>query len=460
MNILDILTHLGAIAVAAVPLVYLLMKEKSRSVSVRTEVSFLRTELEESKEKTSGLEEELKAAAGNRSDLNAEISRLEETLKQERKNFAEKTAILDEAKKSLGLEFQNLGGRIFEDASKKFTDRNKTEMENILNPLRERIRDFDRTVTETHESATKQRTALETHIKNLESLGEKMSKEALNLTTALKGESQTQGAWGEMLLARALEMSGLREGQEYISQPVYSGREGNSLRPDVIVRLPEGKDIVIDSKVSLTAYERYVSCEDETQKKRFLAEHVSSLRARVKDLGSKGYENIPEIRTLNYVLMFVPLESAFMAAIEKERELYREAFEKNVIIVCPSTLLAMLRTIESIWQFDKQNEHAKDIAESAGKMYDKFVTFVEHLQEVGRRISQSGEAYQRAMSSLSGGRGNLVKRASDLKEMGAKSAKNLPSDLVEKSRVSEEVVIPSVVPDNDSFPAPRLEKKG
>ena len=456
MNISDIFTHLGAMAVAVIPLVYLLMKEKNRSASVRTEISFLRTELEEYRAKASGLEEELKASAENRSDLNADISRLEETLKQERKSFAEKTVILDEAKKSLGLEFQNLGGRIFEDAAKKFTDRNKTEMENILNPLRERIRDFDRTVAETHESATKQRTVLETHIKSLESLGEKMSEQALNLTTALKGESQTQGAWGEMLLARALEMSGLREGQEYLSQPVYSGREGNALRPDVVVRLPEGKDVVIDSKVSLTAYEKYTSCESGEEKERFLREHVASLRTHVKELGSKSYENIAEIRTLNYVLMFVPLESAFMAAMEKERELYREAFEKNIIIVCPSTLLATLRTIQSIWQFEYQNANAREIAESAGKMYDKFATFVEHLQEVGKRISQSGEAYENAMKGLFEGRGNLVKRASDLREMGVKTRKELPSDLVEKSKTSEEVVISPAGPNNDPFSSPRV----
>ncbi len=478
MNIPDVLTYLGAMAVIAIPLSYYLIRERGRRESTETELSFIRTELEESKNKGVLLEEKLKNSVEAAGVLNAEkaslessikekatsiaerdsriseferqigklnsqvtekeslLSRLETTIEQERRSFEEKLAILDEAKKRLGDEFENLGNRIFEDTTKKFTDKNKADMENLLNPLREQIKDFERKVTDTHEKATTDRASLKVHIENLKNLGEQMSREALNLTTALKGESQTQGAWGEIVLEKALEMSGLSEGREYHSQPSYKGDNGNTLRPDVIVHLPEGKDVIIDSKVSLTAYERYVSCENEQERKDYLGQHILSFRNHIKELSAKGYEDIPEITSLNYVLMFVPLESAFMLAIEKERDLYSEAFEKNVIIVCPSTLLATLRTIHSIWQFEYQNANAREIAESAGRMYDKFVTFVDHLKDVGKRIEQSDRAYQSAINSLCEGKGNLVKRALDLRELGIKTSKELSPDLSEKSQLS------------------------
>ena len=492
MSISDLLTHLGAIAITALALLYYLTKERSRRESAETELSFVKTELGESKSKGAELEEKLKDSVEAASALNAEkaslessikekaatvadrdlrisgferqigelriqitekesiLSGLNATIEQERKSFEEKLAILEDAKKRLGDEFENLGNRIFEDTTKKFTDKNKTDMETLLNPLREQIKDFEKKVADTHKEASTDRASLKAHIENLKNLGEQMSQEALNLTTALKGESQTQGAWGEIVLEKALEMSGLSEGKEYHSQSSYKGGNGNTLRPDVIVHLPEGKDVIIDSKVSLTAYERYVSCEDEEERKDHLKQHVLSFRNHIKELSDKGYENIPEIRSLNYVLMFVPLESAFMLAIETERDLYSEAFEKNVIIVCPSTLLATLRTIHSIWQFEYQNANARKIAESAGRMYDKFVTFVEHLKEVGTRIEQSDQAYRKAMNSLRDGRGSLVKRASDLRELGIKTSKELSPDLSERSELSEHAVSPGKETDNGS----------
>ena len=492
MNISDLFTHLGTMAITAFALFYYLTREKSRRESAETELSIIRTELQESSDRGALLEEELKKLVESAGALNAQkaslessvkekttaisdrdlrisgferqvgelriqitekeiiLSGLNATIEQERKSFEEKLAILEDAKKRLGDEFENLGNRIFEDTTKKFTDRNKADMETLLNPLREQIKDFEKKVTDTHKEASTDRASLKAHIENLKNLGEQMSQEALNLATALKGESQTQGAWGEIVLEKALEMSGLSEGREYHSQSSYKGGNGNTLRPDVIVHLPEGKDVIIDSKVSLTAYERYVSCEDEEERKDHLSQHVLSFRNHIKELSGKGYENIPEIRSLNYVLMFVPLESAFMLAIETERNLYSEAFEKSVIIVCPSTLLATLRTIHSIWQFEYQNANAREIAESAGRMYDKFVTFVGHLEEVGKRISQSEKAYQNAMSSLREGRGNLVKRASDLKELGIKTSKELPHDFSDRSILSGYAVSPGGETDDGS----------
>lgn len=492
MDISNLLTHLGVMAITALALFYYLTRERGRRESAETELSFIRTELEESKSKSVLLEEKLKDSVEASGALNAEkaslessikekaatiadrdsriseferqirelnsqvtereslLSRLNAIIEQERKGFEEKSAILEDAKKRLGDEFENLGNKIFEDTTKKFTDKNKTDMETLLNPLREQIKDFEKKVTDTHKEASTDRASLKVHIENLKNLGEQMSREALNLTTALKGESQTQGAWGEIVLEKALEMSGLSEGREYHSQSSYKGDNGNTLRPDVIVHLPEGKDVIIDSKVSLTAYERYVSCEEEEERGDYLRQHILSFRNHIKELSAKGYENIPEITSLNYVLMFVPLESAFMLAIETERDLYAEAFEKNVIIVCPSTLLATLRTIHSIWQFEYQNANAREIAESAGRMYDKFVTFVEHLEEVGKRISQSERAYQSAMNSLRDGKGNLVKRASDLRELGIKTSKELPTNLSEKSKLSGYAVSPGEETDSGS----------
>lgn len=475
MNISDLLTHLGAMAIVALASFYYLIRERGRRESAETGLFIIRTELEELKSKGVLLEGELKESVETASSLSAEKASLQSSIKEKEAAIAdrdsrisgferqvreltsqvtEKESLLsglsatieqerkafDEAKKGLSDEFENLGNRIFEDTTKKFTDKNKTDMETLLNPLREQIKDFEKKVTDTHTEASKDRASLQVHIENLKNLGEQMSREAVNLTTALKGESQTQGAWGEIVLEKALEMSGLSEGREYHSQPSYRGGDGNTLRPDVIVHLPEGKDVVIDSKVSLTAYERYMSCENEEERKDFLRQHVHSFRNHIKELSSKAYEDIPEITSLNYVLMFVPLESAFMLAIETERDLYSEAFEKNVIIVCPSTLLATLRTIHSIWQFEYQNANAREIAESAGRMYDKFVTFTEHLEEVGKRIGQSDQAYQKAMNSLRDGKGNLVKRALDLKELGVKTSKELPPDFSEKSELSEYAV--------------------
>ncbi len=450
MDVSYLLTHLGAMAIVALALSYYLSKERSRreyaeeqlknsiaeKASLESSVKEKTTAISDRDSRISRFETEMGKLNSQVTEKERRISELKTTIEKEREGFKEKLAILDEAKKKLGHEFQNLGNKIFEDTTAKFTDKNKTEMENLLTPLREQIKDFDKKVSDTHTKSSNDMASLKAHIENLKNLGEKMSQETLNLTTALKGESKTQGAWGEIILERALEMSGLVKGREYHVQQSYKGEEGKSLRPDVIVHLPGGKDVIIDSKASLTSYERYASCEDEEEKKEHLKQHILSVRNHVKELGARKYEEIPEITSLNYVLMFVPIESAFMLAVETERDLYKEAFDKNIIIVCPSTLLATLRTIQTIWQFEYQNLNAREIAESAGKMYDKFVTFIDHLEKVGKHIKQSEQAYETAFKSLCEGRGNLVKRASDLKEMGIKSAKDIPKNLSEKSQVS------------------------
>ena len=369
------------------------------------------------------------------SNLNKEkiISELETTIEKDREMNHEKLQILEEAKEKLSLEFQNLGNKIFEDKSKKFTVQNKENLETVLNPLKEKIKEFDKKVSDTYEKETRERVSLVNQIEQLKTLNEKISQDAVNLANALKTETKTQGTWGEFVLEKVLEISGLEKGREFETQETYRDDEGRMYRPDVVVHLPDGKDVVIDSKVSLTAYERYSSSEDENEKKEALVSHVQSIQNHIKELGNKKYEELKQVNTLNYVLMFLPIEAAYLVAIEADRDLLKKAFEKNIIIVCPSTLLSTLRTIQSIWQFEHQNKNAQKIADEAGKMYDRLVDFTVHLEGIGNRLEQASNSYESAMKTLSTGKGNVVKKAEDLRKLGIKNKKSISSGLTERN---------------------------
>ncbi|MGH7884725.1 MAG: DNA recombination protein RmuC, partial [Thermodesulfobacteriota bacterium] len=339
-----------------------------------------------------------------------------------------------EAKEKLAEQFENLGNRIFESNTKKFSDNNKMSLENLLNPLRDQIKDFDKKISDTYEKESKERVLILNQIENLKNLNNKISQDAINLTNALKGESKTQGTWGEVVLEKVLEMSGLVKGREYEAQENYfRAWDDKRFRPDVIVHLPEGKQVVIDSKVSLKAYEEYSSSLDENEKSIALKNHISSINNHIKNLGSKGYEDLKGINSLNYVLMFIPIESAFMLAIENDKEIFKSAFDKNIILVCPSTLLATLRTVQSIWQFEYQNRNAQDIADRAGKLFDRFVEFVDHLEKVGRSLNQATKSYEDSIKALSTGKGNLIKQVTQLEELGIKNRKKISSDILEQS---------------------------
>ncbi len=359
-----------------------------------------------------------------------EISELRTALELEKEASEERFKLLNEAKERLSQEFQNLANKIFEDKSRKFNEQSRFNLENILNPLNERIQEFSKKVTETYEREGRERFSLVKQIEELKNLNIRISQEADNLVRALKGDTKTQGIWGEMVLEKVLEMSGLRKGVEYKVQNSFRSEDGRLLRPDAIVELPEGKQVVIDSKVSLTAYERYVREEDEELKKAALREHLTSFHNHINVLSERCYEKIPEIRSLNYVLMFVPIESAYMLAIENDKELMKKAFDKDVMIVSPSTLLITLRTIQCMWQFEYQNRNAQIIAEKAGRLYDKFVDFVKHLRVVGQRLDQAKDSYDDAFKALQSGRGSLIKRVQELKPLGIKSKKSLPKDIV------------------------------
>lgn len=373
-------------------------------------------------------------------NLNKEkfISELETTIEKDRETNLQKLAILEDAKEKLSLEFQNLGNKIFEEKSKKFTIQNKENLESVLIPLKEQIKDFDKKISDTYEKETKERVSLVNQIEQLRNLNEKISQDAVNLANALKAETKTQGTWGEFVLEKVLEISGLEKGREFETQETFRDEEGKMFRPDVIVHLPDGKDVVIDSKVSLTAYERYSSSEDAEEKMQALNSHVQSLQNHIKELGAKKYEELKQINTLNYVLMFLPIEAAYLVAIEADKELLRKAFEKNIIIVCPSTLLSTLRTIQSIWQFEHQNKNAQKIADEAGKMYDRLVDFTVHLENIGNRLSQASISYESAMKTLSTGKGNVVKKAEDLRKLGIKNKKSISNELTD----NEETLIP------------------
>ncbi len=364
------------------------------------------------------------------SQRNADIAKLETLLTEERKHSGEKLKLLDEARVQLSAEFQNLANTILEEKSIKFAEQNQQNIDQVLKPLREQLGDFRRKVEDVYDKESKDRVSLFHEIKHLKELNQQISDDAINLTKALKGENKTQGAWGEVILERVLEESGLHNGREYETQGSYTSEEGKRLRPDVIVHLPEGKDIIIDSKVSLTAYERYCSAEDESLRQSDLKEHIASLKAHIKGLSAKNYESLPGIKSLDFVLLFVPIESAFITAVENDRDIFREAFDKNIIIVSPTTLLATLKTVHNIWRYEYQNLNALEIAEKAGNLYDQFVLFVQSMDDIGDKLGKASDAYQTARKRLVDGRGNLVGRTEKLKKLGAKAKKSLAEKLL------------------------------
>jgi len=372
------------------------------------------------------------------SALLAKISELETRLAAERSQAVEKLTVLQEAKDQLKLEFQHLADRIFEDKSRKFTDENKRNLDGVLSPVREQLADFKKRIEDVYDKESKERVSLFNEIVHLKTLNQKISDDAVSLTNALKGQSKTQGTWGEVILERILEESGLQKGREYETQACHVTDGGRQLRPDVVLHLPGGKDVIIDSKVSLTAYERYCSAPTAERREKRLKEHILSIRNHIKGLSEKRYEDLPGVRTLDFVLMFLPIEGAFWAAIEQDAGLFDNAFARNIMLVGPSTLLATLRIIQNTWRHEDRNRNAITIAQKAGDLYDKFVGFVESLEDIGAKITKAQESYYRAKSQLAAGRGNLIRRTEELKALGVKTKKTCPVSLVEEAAGEEE----------------------
>lgn len=345
---------------------------------------------------------------------------------------------ITELQQKFTKEFENLANKILEEKSAKFTEQNSVNMKNILLPLQDKIQGFEQKVEQTHKESIDYHAALRQQILGLSEMNVQMSKETLNLTKALKGDSKMQGNWGELVLERVLEKSGLEKGREYEVQQSFTNADGNRVFPDVVINLPDGKKMIVDSKVSLTAYEKWVNEEDEILKNEFLKEHVNSLKRHVEQLGSKNYHDLYQIESPDFVLLFIPIEPAFAIALNEDSALYNKAFDRNIVIVTPTTLLATLRTIDSMWANQKQQENAFEIARQAGALYDKFEGFVTDLVKIGNKIKDTKSEYESAMSKLVDGRGNLISSVEKLKKMGAKAKKSLPENIVARASNSEE----------------------
>jgi DNA recombination protein RmuC len=334
-------------------------------------------------------------------------------------------------------EFENLANKILDEKSNKFTEQNKENMKNILTPLQDKIQLFEKKVEDTHKESIDYHAALRQQILGLREMNIQMSKETINLTKALKGDSKMQGNWGELVLERVLEKSGLEKGREYEVQVSHTAEDGNRVFPDVVINLPDGKKMIVDSKVSLTAYEKYINEEDDNLKISFLKEHVNSIKRHVDQLGNKNYHDLYHIESPDFVLLFIPIEPAFAMALNEDTTLYNKAFEKNIVIVTPATLLATLRTIDSMWTNQKQQENALEIARQAGALYDKFEGFVGDLIKIGKKIDESKIEYSGAMNKLVEGKGNLIVSVEKLKKMGAKAKKALPENILIRAEKDE-----------------------
>lgn len=365
-------------------------------------------------------------------ELKVKYAVLETTHKSQEQSSREKLEVLQNAKEELSFQFKNLANQIFEDKSKQFSHTHKEHFEMLLQPFREQITNFSLQSKEQFITESKERHLLKSELDRLKLMNEKLSQEAINLTNALKGENKTQGNWGEIVLQKILEQSGLREGIEYELQSTLKSSEGKLYRPDVIIHMPQNRDVIIDSKVSLVAYERYVSSDDVPLKKVALKEHLQSITSHIKGLSQKRYEKLEGVNSLDYVLLFMPIEGAFMLALQEDGAFFKSAYEDNILVVSPSTLLVTLRTIEHIWRTQRQEEHAMKIVQEAEAMYDKLVLFVEDMQSIGASLAKTQTTYESAMKRLSTGRGNVLKRAENMKSLGIKPNKSISIETAEE----------------------------
>ena len=391
-------------------------KSGERNSFLEEELDKTEKELNTEREKAQNLISQLTEAKSNNVHLEEKIATWESEI--------------DKRRKELEKDFELLANRIFEDKTNKFSEQSKSNLSEILNPLKEKIKDFEKKVEDVYVTDSKERASLVQQIKTLHELNQQMSKDATNLTNALKGETKTQGNWGEFILESLLEKSGLAKDREYFLQESITSEDGRRYQPDVIIRLPENKSVIIDSKVSLLAYEKFSSAENEDEKFTAAKEHILSIRNHIKNLNSKNYQNLYGLDGLDFVLMFLPIEPAFSLALQNDSSLFQEAYDKNIVIVSPTTLLATLRTIASIWRQENQNKNAIEIAKRSGALYDKFVGFVEDLQTIGGRIQQTQNAYNDAMKKLSEGSQSLVNRVERIKKLGAKASKSLPESMI------------------------------
>lgn len=379
--------------------------------------------LTENKEKIELLQKENTQLSATLSSAETNLANMNEKLENQKKD-------LEELQTKFALQFENLANKIFDEKSKAFKETNKQQLNILLDPLQENLKEFKNAVKDTYEKGLKERTEITTELKQIQRLNQQLQEEASNLTKALKGDSQKQGRWGEMILERILESSGLEKGEQYKTQDSFTLDSGRRLRPDAVVYLPEKKHIIIDSKVSLVAFEKYANADNEEEKTRYIKEHIDSVRKHIKDLASKDYINNLGLETPEYLLMFIPVEASFSAAVTHDKSIFNDAWEKKIVIVSPSTLIATLMTIASMWKQTKQTEHAIEIAERGGKLYDKFYGFIEDMDKIGQSLKKAESDYDSAYKKLITGSGSLVRQTEMLKDLGAKTTKALSKDIL------------------------------
>jgi len=365
--------------------------------------------------------------------LSKQIAGKEADLRAMTEKFTGQKAEIEQLQEKFRIEFKNLANDILEEKTRKFTEQNKTRLDEILKPLSEKIRDFEKKVEETYDKESKERFSLGREIKNLADLNQQISREANNLTNALKGQSKTQGNWGEIILESILEKSGLMKDREYVVQQSYIVEHGRRLQPDVVVNYPGDRHVVIDSKVSLTAYERFASADRKEEQDSALRDHLISIKNHVNELSSKNYQDLYQLKSLDFVMMFLPIEPAYLVAMQADPGLWNYAYERRVLLISPTNLIAALRMISNLWRVENQNKNALEIARQSGELLDKLAGFVNDLTDIGSKLDSTRKSYDSALNKLSTGKGNLIRRAEKIRELGAKSGKELPAQLIENA---------------------------
>lgn len=365
-------------------------------------------------------------------DLTGELSTTTANYKNLDERLQEQKGEMQKLQEKFNTEFKNLANEILEEKTQKFTEQNKTNLDEILKPLHQKIKDFEKRVEETYDKESKQRFSLKEEVKRLAELNQQISKEANNLTNALKGQAKAQGNWGEIILENILEKSGLVKDREYFVQASYINNEGRRLQPDVVIAYPGDRNVVVDSKVSLVAYERYVSAENKDAQDHALKEHIVSIKSHINDLSSKNYQDLHDIKSLDFVMMFLPVEPAYLIAIQHDSELWNYAYDRRILLISPTNLIAALKMVASLWQQEYQNKNVMEIARQSGALYDKFEGLVNDLIEIGKKLDSTQTVYKNSMNKLTSGKGNLLSRVENIKSLGAKTKKSLPQNLLDR----------------------------
>jgi len=368
-------------------------------------------------------------------DLKTQLNQEQVERQKDQENVDEKLQLLQSNKAQLSQEFENLSNKIFEEKNKQFKQSSQEGLSSLLNPFKDQLEGLRKKVDDVYVAESKDRSALKEQITNLHDLNKQITEEAASLARALRGEKKTQGNWGELVLETVLEKSGLRNGEEYVREKSITDEDGERFRPDVIINLPEGKHIIVDAKVSLNAYTDYVNAESEADRIKFLKQHIDAVRMHIKSLSEKQYTKLPGLNSPDFVFLFMPIEPAFMVAFEHDDKLFNDAFEQRIVVVTPTTLLASLRTVSSLWSIERQNKNARQLAESAGKVHDKLVSFVVEMEKIGKQLGTVQGTYDSAWNKLKEGRGNLISQAHKFKDLGVRTKKEIPQQVLETAEL-------------------------